>query len=345
MNDHLENKQIRQDQTMPDQDAVCAMVHDLLPLYVEGLVSPKSAECIEQHAANCPKCAASLKALQEPEPEIRNRNAEEIPIQNALNKTGRTIRKSRWIASVMVVLCIVFAIVTGWLLVQDSRLSAQDIVMSGQYRSADGESSVLVLTSTDPSVGFMKSQIACNGDNSTCDLTVYGGSGLRNQKESLEVVIPKSANEVRVNGELVYQDGELIKPMCRYYAPYINGYPGSTQQMQLSRPNFAIDHTPVTFIIDATEDPDARIWVWKTEDCTLREVNESQIREWRDRCLITLALTPALEEIRVEDKDGNTLCVSKSELADILSKEEMKDGFSNEAELQRFLNRTLPAAG
>ena len=37
----------------------CFVVHDLLPLYVEDMVSSQTAECIRQHLAECPECRDS----------------------------------------------------------------------------------------------------------------------------------------------------------------------------------------------------------------------------------------------------------------------------------------------
>ena len=42
----------------------CSIVSDLLPLYVEDMVSKETAEYINQHIEQCPKCKAELAGLK-----------------------------------------------------------------------------------------------------------------------------------------------------------------------------------------------------------------------------------------------------------------------------------------
>ena len=42
----------------------CSLVGDLLPLYVEELVSPETAQFIREHLAQCPECQAGLDGMQ-----------------------------------------------------------------------------------------------------------------------------------------------------------------------------------------------------------------------------------------------------------------------------------------
>ena len=47
----------------------CAIVEDLLPLYLDDLSSPETRACVEAHLAVCPVCAAKRDAMAAPEPE------------------------------------------------------------------------------------------------------------------------------------------------------------------------------------------------------------------------------------------------------------------------------------
>ena len=47
----------------------CGIIRDLLPLYVEGVVSEESRQLIEEHLAECADCREYLKLLQEDLPE------------------------------------------------------------------------------------------------------------------------------------------------------------------------------------------------------------------------------------------------------------------------------------
>lgn len=329
------------DKEFVDSNTQCELVQDLLPLYVEGLTSPLSSAFIQRHIDQCPKCKAEWDAMRQPIPEIPD--VQDIPVKNALKKTGRTLRKNRVIVTVLILLCLVLGIGSGVLFFHGSRLEVQDVYIRSQYQSEDGNSTVLVIAGTSPSIGFVKSQIACDASNENCELTLYGGSGLLSQKETVEVDFPQSVQQITLKGEVIYRDGEIINAMGRYYAPYMNGSPGDTQRMPLCWPNFTVDHRPVSFTMDYTEDPQSRIWIWKTEDCTLNQFSESEVHSWKDRCKIILALTPALQEIRVQDKNGDSLSVSRKDLESLLTEEQIQNGFANEAELQRFLNEISPA--
>ena len=46
----------------------CNLVGDLLPLYVENLLSEDSKTIVERHLARCPACAEKAKRLASPEP-------------------------------------------------------------------------------------------------------------------------------------------------------------------------------------------------------------------------------------------------------------------------------------
>ena len=51
----------------PSPALPCAVVRDLLPLYLEGLTSPQTDQAVETHLELCPNCAqykAALTALR-----------------------------------------------------------------------------------------------------------------------------------------------------------------------------------------------------------------------------------------------------------------------------------------
>ena len=42
----------------------CSVVRDILPLYLENMVSEETAESIKEHLENCPECAAEFEAMK-----------------------------------------------------------------------------------------------------------------------------------------------------------------------------------------------------------------------------------------------------------------------------------------
>ena len=59
----------------------CSLIKDLLPLYVEDMTSPESAELIKAHLATCPECAAEEKALRSGAPEAAQSADETAPLR------------------------------------------------------------------------------------------------------------------------------------------------------------------------------------------------------------------------------------------------------------------------
>ena len=51
--------------TVTNDQTACSIVRDLLPLYVEDLVSAQTAAFVRDHLAECPACRAELEALKE----------------------------------------------------------------------------------------------------------------------------------------------------------------------------------------------------------------------------------------------------------------------------------------
>lgn len=73
----------------------CSIVGDLLPLYVEDLVSVETANYIGEHLGSCPKCQAELLELKKEvgiskiEPQPLPKSAEAKPFQRAMKRVNR----------------------------------------------------------------------------------------------------------------------------------------------------------------------------------------------------------------------------------------------------------------
>lgn len=83
----------------------CEVIRDLLPLYVDGVVSEESRALIEEHLRECPDCSECLKLLQEDYP--LSEETEFADEAEALKRIKRRIRRSRILA---VLITIGFAI-------------------------------------------------------------------------------------------------------------------------------------------------------------------------------------------------------------------------------------------
>lgn len=58
----------------------CSIIKDLLPLYVEDMVSTETAEYVGEHVKGCPACQAELAALKEgAEPAAEEKKSTPVP--------------------------------------------------------------------------------------------------------------------------------------------------------------------------------------------------------------------------------------------------------------------------
>ena len=61
----------------------CSVTRDLLPLYVENMVSPETAQLVSDHLKECPECRCELESLKGGEPLSTVENKPAIDTDNA----------------------------------------------------------------------------------------------------------------------------------------------------------------------------------------------------------------------------------------------------------------------
>lgn len=98
----------------------CSIVRDLLPLYLEGMVSEETAEYIKEHLERCPECTAELDAMSkstEIDRVYSNTNNSASNDALALKTIKKKIKRKRAItiiASIALTLAVIFACVSLW---------------------------------------------------------------------------------------------------------------------------------------------------------------------------------------------------------------------------------------
>ncbi len=80
----------------------CALVNDLLPLYIEQAVSPQTEIIIQNHLQSCAACQETYKAMAATLPNVHTEQHPEAPIQYF----QKSWKKKLW-RSVIAVICIV----------------------------------------------------------------------------------------------------------------------------------------------------------------------------------------------------------------------------------------------
>lgn len=85
----------------------CDIIRDLLPLYVEGLVSEKSRAAIEEHLTECGECGKICREMTEPEPQLSYNREPAESFQNYVKKGKRKLR----IKTAAITACVILAVV------------------------------------------------------------------------------------------------------------------------------------------------------------------------------------------------------------------------------------------
>lgn len=89
----------------------CSVVQDVLPLYLENMVSEGTKVFVEEHIENCSNCAAELKYLKSG----MNIDVAETPIREHAVDVLTAIKKkiSKRILKAMTAVCLLFSVLLG----------------------------------------------------------------------------------------------------------------------------------------------------------------------------------------------------------------------------------------
>ena len=90
----------------------CQIIQDLLPLYADGGCSEATRAAVEAHLKECSHCREILRGMRAelcvPEPA-----AEEVTASQTMKKGIKKLRR-RWLAFLLVVVCLIGAVKIGW---------------------------------------------------------------------------------------------------------------------------------------------------------------------------------------------------------------------------------------
>ncbi len=102
----------------------CSIVRDLLPLYVEGLVSEETSAYIEAHLAACPACNAERDALSVPAPAVEPPPGEEeiAPLKKIRKRLNLRLHS-------VVYLALIFFALFGFSLTEGADLMYNSLIM------------------------------------------------------------------------------------------------------------------------------------------------------------------------------------------------------------------------
>ena len=123
----------------------CAVVRDLLPIYVEGLTEPETNAAVEAHLKTCPACTARLAAMRAPEPPPEAETAKEV---DYLKKVKRRSWK-RVVLAVLVTVLVLMGALAAKLFLLGSAAGPESMVF---YVEQSDETLSLRISSTQAAI-------------------------------------------------------------------------------------------------------------------------------------------------------------------------------------------------
>ncbi|MBQ3095002.1 MAG: zf-HC2 domain-containing protein [Clostridia bacterium] len=202
----------------------CSIVRDILPLYVEDMVSADTSAFVEEHLEKCAECREEWKNLKKPggfEPtatDIQNKDAEPLKVfKKKWTKRNRIMIATTVIATALIVLLGCCFIGTGF-------LKRNDVFLVDYSVSEDG-TEITLHTGIASSMGYTRGFKDNGGGEKPHYLTFYATFGGLNStfgaKREFELELDKTDTEIwfnRADGgyELVLQKnettGEWVRP-------------------------------------------------------------------------------------------------------------------------------------
>lgn len=180
----------------------CAVVRDLLPIYVEGLTEPETNAAMEAHLKTCPACTARLAAMRAPEPPPEAETAKEV---DYLKK----VKRRSWKRVVLAVLITVLVLIGA--------LAAKLFLLGS---TADPESMVFYVEQSDETLSLrISSAVSANAywgwktEATDGVVEISAREGLvspLHSTASAKLDIPlEGVQEVYLCGRLIWQEGTI----------------------------------------------------------------------------------------------------------------------------------------
>ena len=208
-------------------DLTCGVVRDLLPALVEGLASEETAEAVERHLHACPDCAARRAAMVEPRAAAE---AEEARREvDYLRQVKRRSRR-RVAAAVLATAACLLALLVIKAFIIGTPLQAQSVaVMEREIEDGTLRLTIASMGSGNAFHGWKVETVDGVASVYARDVLV---SPLYPDGTGFVTVPLEGVREVWVggiSGELVYQEGVIIRPgtLERFEArtPYVGDAP------------------------------------------------------------------------------------------------------------------------
>lgn len=180
----------------------CAVVRDLLPIYVEGLTEPETNAAVEAHLKTCPACTVRLAAMRAPEPPPEAETAKEV---DYLKKVKRRSWK-RVVLAVLVTVLVLMGALAAKLFLLGSAAGPESMVF---YVEQSDE----ILSLRISSVASANAYWGWNTKSQDGVVEISAREGLvspLHSTASAKLDIPlEGVQEVYLCGRLIWQEGTI----------------------------------------------------------------------------------------------------------------------------------------
>lgn len=199
-------------------DLSCAVVHDLLPSYVDGLTSEETNRAVKAHLDTCDRCSDVYRTMSEADHTFSTNDVKEV---NYLKTVRRKGRRKVLLAVLSVLLVLALGAAVKVFLIGSP---ATQIYGRPVYHAAEN---TMELNFMNPNSG--KAYAGWNMDTTDGVVTVTArevlSSPIHNRGNYNLSILLDGVREVHVFGQLVWQDGLFIDPaataLCKARTPYV----------------------------------------------------------------------------------------------------------------------------
>ena len=292
----------------------CYIVRDLLPLYVEEIVSEETAVFVRDHLKNCAECSAELEAMRHDErvcQESVEIKEERMGAAAVLTRIEKSLRKDKWVAIAATAFCVIFIGVLGvifWTDIED-RLNGNGST-TGSERVVDAFGWIGVtkmseeLSEEDQGCSFRYLPVEVDGTSETMDkfaeLAENGEEIISDPSGVIAAIKIDSIEELnafaeKMQYELKYTDTAIGEKLYFVLGERVGAYSGEPQFL-IYIPQGNLTHEyHVTKMERLGED------LYLSIEKTPRRIQNAE----RDGCLIGLSLVKDSEDaVSIKDVTG-----------------------------------------
>lgn len=202
----------------------CAIVKDLLPLYVDGLVCEETKETVDAHIDECPACKEIMRNMMPPQEETEA-NLKDVDYLKKVRKTGR--RR----AVVATILGVVLTILGISITYYTGSLAQSSDIICQTYVSENTVSIGVKAANHTQRV----SRVSFSNSNGMVNVRVYTTPKLfyENKEKEYSYTIDFKVTQVHMGNTVLWEDGmdisEQASLLYRAYNPYVGDMPKNAE--------------------------------------------------------------------------------------------------------------------